>query len=68
MTGTQELTINGDPQTLKITGHVRPYDIDQTDSVLSSLVANIDAEFSGIQTPGQKKSILQKILGWLFGG
>ena len=64
--GTQNITVNGDPQQLLITGTVRPEDVDNTDTVLSSLVANVKVAFSGLQTPGQKKSVLQKILGWLF--
>jgi len=67
ISGTQDIIVNGDPQKLVITGIVRPEDIDNTDTVLSSRVANVTARFDGVQTPGQKKSILQKIIGWLFG-
>jgi flagellar L-ring protein FlgH len=65
--GDQKLTINGVPQALHVTGIVRGEDIDNTDSVLSSLVANIDAKFSGIDTQERNKGILQKIIGFLFG-
>jgi flagellar L-ring protein precursor FlgH len=65
--GDQKLTINGIPQALHVTGTVRGEDIDNTDSVLSSLVANIDAKFSGIDTQERNKGILQKIVGFLFG-
>jgi flagellar L-ring protein precursor FlgH len=65
--GDQKLTINGIPQALHVTGIVRGEDIDNTDSVLSSLVANIDAKFSGIDTQERNKGILQKIIGFLFG-
>ncbi len=65
--GDQKLTINGIPQALHVTGIVRGEDIDNTDSVLSSLVANIDAKFSGIDTQEHNKGILQKIIGFLFG-
>jgi flagellar basal body L-ring protein FlgH len=50
-----------------VTGTIRQEDIDNTDSVLSSLVANIDAKFSGIDTQEHNKGILQKIVGFLFG-
>jgi len=65
--GDQKLTINGIPQALHVTGTIRQEDIDNTDSVLSSLVANIDAKFSGIDTQEHNKGILQKIVGFLFG-
>jgi flagellar L-ring protein FlgH len=65
--GDQKLTINGIPQALHVTGTVRGEDIDNTDSVLSSLVANIDAKFSGIDTQERNKGILQKIIGFFFG-
>jgi flagellar L-ring protein precursor FlgH len=65
--GDQKLAINGVPQSLHVTGTVRPEDIDSTDSVTSSQVANIDAKFSGIDTQERNKGILQKIIGFLFG-
>lgn len=65
--GDQKLTINGIPQALHVTGTIRGEDIDNTDSVLSSSVANIDAKFSGIDTQERNKGILQKIIGFLFG-
>jgi flagellar L-ring protein precursor FlgH len=65
--GDQKLAINGVPQALHVTGIIRGEDIDNTDSVLSSLVANIDAKFSGIDTQERNKGILQKIIGFLFG-
>ncbi len=65
--GDQKLTINGIPQALHVTGTIRPEDIDNTDSIVSSDVANIDAKFSGIDTQEHNKGILQKIIGFLFG-
>jgi flagellar L-ring protein precursor FlgH len=65
--GDQKLTINGIPQALHVTGTIRQEDLDNTDSVLSSNVANIDAKFSGIDTQERNRGILQKIVGFLFG-
>jgi len=48
--GDQKLTINGIPQSLHVTGTLRGEDIDNTDSILSSNVANIDAK-SAASTP-----------------
>jgi flagellar L-ring protein precursor FlgH len=66
--GDQKLTVNGVPQSLHVTGTVRQEDLDNTDSVLSSLVANIDAKFTGINSTEKQKGILQKIIGFFFGG
>jgi len=65
--GDQKLAINGVPQALHVSGTIRQEDIDASDSVLSSSVANIDAKFSGINTQEKNRSVLQKIVGFLFG-
>jgi flagellar L-ring protein precursor FlgH len=64
--GNQNLTINGIPQALHVTGTIRQEDLDSTDSVLSSNVANIDAKFSGIQSQEKNRGLLQRIIGFLF--
>jgi flagellar L-ring protein precursor FlgH len=63
--GDQALLVNGQKQTLHITGLVRPEDIDSTDSVLSTRVANVQATFSG-NFQEKKKGLIQKILDFLF--
>lgn len=63
--GDQQMLVNGQSQSLHITGLVRPEDIDSSDTVLSSRVADVQGSFSG---NFQEKSIglLRKILGFLF--
>jgi len=63
--GDQALLVNGQKQTLHITGVVRPEDIDNTDSVLSTRVANVTAKFDG-NFQEKHKGLLQKILDFLF--
>lgn len=63
--GNQLLSVNGERQTLHITGLVRPEDIDGTDSVLSTRVANVQAAFSG-NFQAKHKGLLQKVLDFLF--
>jgi flagellar L-ring protein precursor FlgH len=63
--GDQALIVNGQKQTLHITGLVRPEDIDGTDSVLSTRVANVEAKFDG-NFQEKKKGLIQKILDFLF--
>lgn len=62
--GDQGVIINGRHQTLHITGFIRPEDLDSTDAVLSSRVANVQANFNGDNPKG--KGIIQRILEFLF--
>lgn len=63
--GDQALIVNGQKQTLHITGLVRPEDIDYTDSVLSTRVANVEAKFDG-NFQEKHKGLIQKILDFIF--
>ena len=63
--GDQALLVNGQKQTLHITGLVRPEDIDYTDSVLSTRVANVEAKFDG-NFQEKHKGLIQKILDFIF--
>jgi flagellar L-ring protein precursor FlgH len=62
--GDQGLLVNGRHQALHITGTIRPEDIDSTDAILSSRVANVHAEFNGNDL--KNKGLLSRILSWLF--
>jgi len=62
--GDQGMTVNGRAQTLHITGTVRPEDIDSTDTILASRVANVQASFKGDDP--KNKGLLSRILSWLF--
>ena len=65
ITGDQKLVVNGIAQTLHVVGTIRPDDIDSTDTVLSSRVSNVSAEFKG-DTPKDNNGIIKKILDALF--
>jgi flagellar L-ring protein precursor FlgH len=62
--GDQGLTINSRAQTLHITGIVRPEDIDNSDTVLASRVADVHASFKGDDQ--KNKGLLARIMSWLF--
>ncbi|MGB6984729.1 MAG: flagellar basal body L-ring protein FlgH [Candidatus Aquilonibacter sp.] len=64
ITGDQGLSVNGRQQTLHITGTIRPEDIDFTDTVLASHVANVQASFKGDDQ--KNKGLLSRIISWLF--
>jgi flagellar L-ring protein FlgH len=64
ISGDQSLTVNGQLQTLHITGTIRAIDIDNTDTVLASRVANVQATFKG--NDQKNKGLLARIISWLF--
>lgn len=63
--GDQQLVINGQNQTLHITGFVRPEDIDSSDTVLSSRVADVQGTFSG-NFQEKHVGLLRRLLNFLF--
>lgn len=66
ITGDQGLIIDGQKQTLHVTGLIRPEDIDNTDTVLSTRVADVHANFDGKYSDARHPGILAKIVHWLF--
>ena len=64
--GDQGLVIDGQVQTLHVTGLIRPEDIDAADAVLSNRVADVHADFEGKYTEARHPGILSKIVHWLF--
>jgi flagellar L-ring protein precursor FlgH len=62
--GDQGVVVNGRRQLLHITGFIRPEDLDFTDAVLSSRVANVQATFNGDDQ--KHKGLIQQILNFLF--
>jgi flagellar L-ring protein precursor FlgH len=63
--GDQELLISGEKQTLHVVGFARPEDIDNTDTIPSTRLANVHATFVGNDTKDHK-GIIRKILDVLF--
>ena len=63
--GDQRMVVNGQTQTLHITGFVRPEDIDSSDTVLSSRVADVEGTFNG-NFQEKRVGLIRKILNWLF--
>ncbi len=63
--GDQRMLVNGQTQTLHITGFVRPEDIDTTDTVLSSRIADVEGSFNG-NFQEKQVGLIRHILNWLF--
>ena len=64
--GEQSMVIEGKAQKLRITGTIRREDITNTDTVLSSNVANANANFDGPGFTASHRGLLQKITDFLF--
>ncbi|MGZ3526882.1 MAG: flagellar basal body L-ring protein FlgH [Vulcanimicrobiaceae bacterium] len=63
--GDQHLIVNGQDQVMHVTGIVRPEDIDTTDTVLSTRIANVRATFNG-NFQQKNEGLLRRILDVLF--
>jgi flagellar L-ring protein precursor FlgH len=66
--GHRVVLVNSEEQHFYISGVVRPIDIDQENSVKSSMIADAEIEFTGrgILTDNQRQGWLSKYLGWLW--
>ncbi len=66
--GHRVILVNAEEQHFYISGVVRPIDIDQDNSVKSSMVADAEIEFvgRGVLTDNQKQGILSRYLGWMW--
>jgi flagellar L-ring protein precursor FlgH len=66
--GKQELLINRERQTIKISGVVRPEDISFNNTVLSTYIADAKIEYTGRGPIGKKEkgNIITKILDFIF--
>jgi flagellar L-ring protein precursor FlgH len=66
--GHRVILVNAEEQHFYISGVVRPIDIDQENSVKSSMVADAQIEFvgRGVLTDNQKQGWFSRHLGWLW--
>ncbi len=63
--GYQTVVVNGENQKLHVVGFARPEDIDNTDSIPSTRLANVRADYAGNQIRDHK-GLFQKIMDLLF--
>lgn len=68
LSGKKNMRVNDEESTVELTGVVRPYDIDETNSVRSTKVANLKLDFRGAGSASSKATpgILTRMLNWLF--
>lgn len=65
--GLQTLVVNGEQQTIRVSGLVRPQDILANNVVLSHRIANADLELVGVGvvSESQRQSIFYRLFKWL---
>jgi flagellar L-ring protein precursor FlgH len=63
--GSRKVTVDGRPQTISLTGLVRAEDVDGSNRVLSSRIADAEITYKG-EKIGPRMGILGKILGMLW--
>ena len=66
--GHRVILLNNEEHHFYISGVVRPIDIDQENSVKSSMIADAEIEFTGrgVLSENQERGWLSKYLGWLW--
>jgi len=65
ISGDENVVLDGTKQVLHVRGTVRPEDIDNTDTVLSTRIANVEAHFDG-NSKSDHHGLIQKVLDILF--
>jgi flagellar L-ring protein precursor FlgH len=67
VSGEQNLVVNGERQRIRLSGRVRPEDIDQGNRLPSNRIADAEIEFTGqgVVSESQRRNIFQRVLGWL---
>lgn len=66
--GHRVVLVNSEEQHFYISGVIRPIDIDQSNTVLSSVVADAEIEFTGrgVLTDNQEPGVVSRFFSWLW--
>jgi flagellar L-ring protein precursor FlgH len=66
--GHRVVLVNSEEQHFYISGVVRPIDIDQSNSVKSSMIADAEIEFTGrgVVSDNQAQGFLARYFGWIW--
>lgn len=66
--GEQEIILNSENQTIKVSGFVRPLDIEENNTILSPRIGNSKIEFigEGILSNSEKPGWITRFFQWLF--
>lgn len=66
--GKKNMRVNDEESAVEVSGVVRPYDVDDSNSVKSTKVANFKLDFRGSGSASAKATpgVLTRVLNWLF--
>jgi flagellar L-ring protein precursor FlgH len=67
ISGRQSMVINGESQSIILSGLVRAEDISATNTVMSNQIADADVSVSGtgVVSEAQKRGLISRVMGWL---
>ena len=68
ISGTKHININGEKQSIKLTGVIRPEDISLENTISSKNIADADIEYEGEGPVGDKQEpgVFEKFVNWIF--
>jgi len=66
--GEQQITLNNEVQLIRISGLVRPEDISQENTIISTRMADLKLDFigDGLLTKSEKPGLITRFFKWLF--
>ena len=66
--GSREVDVNGEKRITEITGVIRPSDINENNSILSSQIAELQIfhKGKGVVEQGQRPGIVMRLINWIF--
>lgn len=66
--GKQFISLNSESQTIQVEGRIRPMDIDTSNSIISTRIADAKIDFvgQGLLSAREKPGILTRIFNWFF--
>jgi flagellar L-ring protein precursor FlgH len=66
--GTRSVLVNGEEEKIKLTGSLRPQDIQSDNTVLSTFLANAAIEYTGegVLASAERPGYLTRFFNWLF--
>jgi flagellar L-ring protein precursor FlgH len=67
VSGSQSMVINGEHQSITLSGLVRTADISATNTIMSNQIADANVSLSGqgVVSEAQRRNIILRVLGWL---
>ena len=67
VTGRQQIVVNGENQLLQLSGRVRPVDLNEANTVVSTRIADAEVNYvgDGLLAEKQRQGVLTRFMSWL---